>query len=203
MKERVCIILCECDSIAWWLLVELEAEVIGRLTLFAWPLVSQKNLWEDASNSRARGSRSSLSLSCSFFPPSSLPVILSSLFLISYKYLLKSQNVETPEGSGLMTWYDILTCLCAHVHTYSRLTKAGVDATTRTHTCRLRLGSDTLTNKNSSRCHRLHLPPLSSFHLVLSNLSTLPSSLHPSSVIPFFFFCNCLHPSPHPRSSWL
>lgn len=62
--------------------VELEAEVKGSLTLLAWPLVSQKTLWEDASNSRAWGSRPSsvrlLLFLSSFFSPR------DSLFLFSW-----------------------------------------------------------------------------------------------------------------------
>lgn len=46
---------------AWYLcvlqcLMKLEEEVEVRLTLVAWPLVSQQNLWENASNSTAWGS---------------------------------------------------------------------------------------------------------------------------------------------------
>ncbi len=110
------------------------------------------------------------------------------LFLISSKYLLKSQDVETPEGLGLglMTWYS------AHMSSAHKTRRRG-NATTHTHAgfvlavtqWQLEGG----TNKNSSRC--LHSPPQSCFHLVLSNLcSMLPSSFQPSSFIP-----NCLHPS--------
>lgn len=109
---------CARDSVGLW--VELESEVKGRLTPFAWPLVSQKNLWEDASNSRARGSRLSLSPSRSFFPP-------SSLFLFSWSppnICLKVKMWKSPEGLGPMTWY------AAHMSVH---TKPGVDATTRTH----------------------------------------------------------------------
>lgn len=95
-----------------------------------------------------------------------------------------SQITMWKSPDGLMTWY------AAQISVH---TKPCVDATTRTQAgfvlavtqWQLKGG----TNKNSSRC--LNSPPLSSFHLVLSNLcSMLPSSLQPSSLIP-----KCLHPS--------
>lgn len=120
-----------------------------------------------------------------------------SLFLFSRSppnICLKSQDVETPDGLGLRlgTWY------VARISLHTK-TRRGCDAATHTHT-----GEQALvlavtqwqleggTNKNSSRC--LNSPPLSFFHLVLSNLCfILPSSLHPSS-----FIHNCLHPPNHP-----
>lgn len=75
-------------------LMKLEEEVKVRLTLVAWPLVSQQNLWEGASNSRAWGSLYLILYSSSSF--------LDGLQILSEKYAI----IQMPARFSFWQWQD-------------------------------------------------------------------------------------------------
>lgn len=132
---------CVCDITGLWLLVSgghAEAEVKGSLTMFAWPLVSQKNLWEDASNSRAGGSMPSLSLSCSVFPPFSLPVIPSFSFSWSQNICLKIKMWKPLKGWDWDSWWPDTPLTLTYLKHSRRKSKGGwAVGWMQPHTCRL------------------------------------------------------------------